>query len=83
MSVHSIIQVLFQIAQVALAEIVLQQSAWIGFLDVSAASVLKQVGAAFMVYAFWSRATLSMGLDGTCHWLRMVGQDYSLGFLPS
>ena len=66
-----------------MAEIVLQQSAWIRFLDVSAASVLKQVGAAFMVYAFWSGATLSMGLDGTCHWLRMVGQDYSLGFLPS
>ena len=32
---------------------------------------------------FWSKATLSMGLDGTCHWLSTAGQDHSLGFLPS
>ena len=36
-------------AQVVLAEIVLQQSARIGFLNVSAAHVLVQIGAAFMV----------------------------------
>lgn len=50
MSVHSVIWLLFQIALVAFTEIVLQQPAQIGFLDVSAANVLKQVGAAFMVY---------------------------------
>lgn len=53
----------FQIALVAFTEIVLQQPAQIGFLDVSAANVLKQVGAAFMVY-FGARRLECGGLMG-------------------